>query len=228
VTDAMEATGAGTHAPPAAGDTAFAEFAEAIRARLDTVDSAREFAYAESRLIVRASASAIRKVHRGEYEAADAQMAETAASVAELLQRTEGTSLGGSGFVADAIKEHVEAVLTGRLARELPLPTPEEMGVPDPAYLNGMAEAISELRRHLVDLIRVGAIEEVERKLSRLDDLYFVLVTFDYPDAVSLGLKRRLDSVRPVLERTRSDFVTAARQASLERRMASLEERLPR
>jgi len=195
---------------------------------MDALDQAREFCYNHSRRIVRESASAIRLTHRGLIDEAREQIVATAAVVGELLARAEQEPwLASAGFVLDALKEHVEAHVTLRLVTEAELPGPEGLGVPDAPYLNGVAEAIMELRRHLVDLMRDGDIAAAARKLDRLDDLYFTLTTFDYPDAILQGLRHRLDTVRSVVERTRSELVTAARQASLERRMASLEQRLP-
>jgi len=195
---------------------------------MDALDQAREFCYNHSRRIVRESASAIRLTHRGLIDEAREQIVATAAVVAELFARTaQEPWLASAGFVLDALKEHVEAHVTLCLVTEAELPGPEGLGVPDAPYLNGVAEAIMELRRHLVDLMRDGDIAAAARKLDRLDDLYFTLTTFDYPDAILQGLRHRLDTVRSVVERTRSELVTAARQASLERRMASLEQRLP-
>ncbi|HOS94473.1 MAG TPA: haloacid dehalogenase [Armatimonadota bacterium] len=205
----------------------FGDIAESIRARMDVIDTTREFAYTESRQIVRDSAAAIRATHRGDGAMAAEALARTAEAVRVLLGRLAGEPiLYGAGFVQDAIKEYVEAAVTSCLEAEAPLPSPVELRVPEAAYLNGVAEAVMEIRRHIVDEIRLERLSEAERKLERAEDIYHVLMSFDYPDAVALGLRRRLDTVRSVLERTRSDVVTAIRQASLERKMASLESRL--
>lgn len=126
-----------------------------------------------------------------------------------------------AGFLHDAEKEYAEAVLTRALVAGSDPPGPDEVGVGVPAWLNGLAEAASELRRHLLDLLRVDQTGEAERLLATMEDVYEALVTVDYPDAVTGGLRRTADALRAVLERTRSDVTTTVMQlrlrASLER-----------
>jgi translin len=200
-----------------------------IRERMDAIDATREFAYGKSRAIIRVCATAIRQSHRGQREEALVSLQAAATEVEGLLARADAVPiLLGAGFIQDAVKEYVEAAVVIRLEAEEPLPDSGELGVSDAAYVNGLAEAVMELRRHVVDRIRLGALEEAERKLNRGEEIYHWLMNFDYPDAVTLGLKRRLDTVRSVLERTRSDLFNAIRQAELERKMASLEVALAR
>jgi len=130
-----------------------------------------------------------------------------------------------AGFLHDAEKEYAEAVLTARLVRGGALPAWDEIGVELPAWLNGMAEAASELRRHLLDRLRAGETDLAERLLTQMEDVYEALVVVDYPDAVTGGLRRTADALRAVLERTRSDVTTTLLQVrlqeALERRAGS-------
>ncbi len=207
----------------------FAQIADHVREQFEHMDKLREQAYALSREIVRNSATAIRMVHRGELDKADELMRRNTEALAKLRPQLEGLpALLSAGFVQDAMKEHAEANLTRCLACDLPFPTPEEIAVDGAPYLNGMAEALTEMRRHIIDKIRQGELEQCEAWLARMDDVYYELMTFDYPDAISQGLKRRLDTVRTVIERTRSDLTTAIRQRALEEQMARLEELLRR
>jgi translin len=128
-----------------------------------------------------------------------------------------------AGFLHDAEKEYAEAVLTGLLIGGDPLPSPEQLGVQVPAWLNGLAEAASELRRHLLDRLRAGELVVAEDLLGAMEDVYELLVTIDYPDAVTGGLRRTADALRAVLERTRSDLTTTILQARLQ---AAIERRL--
>jgi translin len=128
-----------------------------------------------------------------------------------------------AGFLHDAEKEYAEAVLTGLLIGGDPLPSPEQLGVQVPAWLNGLAEAASELRRHLLDRLRAGELPVAEDLLGAMEDVYELLVTIDYPDAVTGGLRRTADALRAVLERTRSDLTTTSLQARLQ---AAIERRL--
>jgi translin len=128
--------------------------------------------------------------------------------------------------VTDALKEYAEAHQTLALVQGRPLPAPDEIGVSPATYLNGLAEAIGEMRRRVLDLIRMDRPAEAEAMLDEMDELYALLMTYDYPEAVTLGLRRRTDAARGLVERTRGDVTNALQQARLEQRMAEFRERL--
>ena len=131
-----------------------------------------------------------------------------------------------AGYTQDALKEYVEANLTYLLVRDEPLPSPADLNVEDNTWLNGLAEAATELRRRILDIIRGGHEQEVERLLDNMDVIYSVLVTFDFRDSITRGLRRRTDVLRSVLERTRGDVTTSLRQTELEAALEALERKL--
>jgi translin len=131
-----------------------------------------------------------------------------------------------AGYTQDALKEFVEAYLTYALVRNQPLPPPDELSVEPNTWLNGLAEAATELRRRILDIIRHGYHDEVERLLDQMDEIYSILVTFDFSDSITAGLRRRTDVLRGVLERTRGDVTTSLRQAELEQALEALERKL--
>jgi translin len=59
-----------------------------------------------------------------------------------------------------------------------------------------------------------------------MDSIYNLLMTFDFPDAITYGLRRRVDSLRGVLERTRGDLTNSLRQQRLQLALKELEQRL--
>ncbi len=193
---------------------------ERIRRNLEAKNLAREQGLALSREIIRASANAIRALHRHEFEAARAllQSAQTAVMTCEAVLR-DHPDVYYAGFVHDAQKEFAEACLTYAIVRGEPLPEPEALGVSYIAYLHGMGEAVGELRRHLLDYLRHGDVSRCEVLLEAMDDLYTVLVTLDYPDAMTAGLRRTTDAARGILEKTRGDLTLAIRQRDLEREL---------
>ncbi len=194
-----------------------AAFAVAVRARLDGVNGAREVALAGCRRTIRACGSSIRAIHRLEPERAAALALDARDALREAQAAVEPhPAIGYAGFVHDAEKEYAEAILTAALVAGAALPGPAEMGVGIPAWLNGLAEAASELRRHLLDRLREGQLAVAERLLGDMEDVYDLLVTIDYPDAVTAGLRRSADALRAVLERTRSDLTTSILQARLQ------------
>ena len=91
------------------------------------------------------------------------------------------------GFLHDAQKEYAEGQITLSLASESPLPDPDELRVGYPAYLNGMGEAVGEMRRHILDTLRKGDIDLCERKLEQIDIIYMALTTIDFPDGITSG-----------------------------------------
>lgn len=188
-----------------------------ILSRLEAINGARERALAESRQIVRLCANCIRAAHRGD-NAGGAQLADEArerlATLNELLKDYQ--AVYWSGYVQDAQKEYVEARVVLAWLGGSTLPGPEELAVPEAVYLNGLGEAASELRRYALDRLRVGEIAPAEWALALMDDVYGLLVTVDYPDAVTNGLRRTTDMLRGVLERTRGDVTVTVRQQSLE------------
>jgi translin len=198
-----------------------------IRTYFDNVDTVRERALMLSREIVRDSAEAIKCVHRGQYEEAEQRLAESRQRVQVLLASVKDyADLSSAGFVLDSCKEHAEAVLTLALATDRPLPSIAEVGINPATYINGMAEAVGELRRYVLDSIRRGQIERSEYLLNLMDDIYDVLVSYDYPEAVTQGLRRRTDAARGIIERTRGDLTTALRQQELAKAMEELERKL--
>jgi translin len=191
------------------------------------VNVAREAGLPACRQAIRAAGSAIRSVHRQDDERAAALIAESEASIRHAQETLAPFPMVAyAGFLHDAEKEYAEAVLTRALVAGGPLPGPTMVGVGVPAWLNGLAEAASELRRHLLDRLRRDETAEAERLLVAMEDVYETLVGVDFPDAVTGGLRRTADALRAVLERTRSDVTTTIMQlrlrASLEQAAANL------
>jgi translin len=200
---------------------------DGIRAAFEIKNDARDDALARSRVLTRHCANTIRAIHRQEWDAAQTGLQTVQVAGQELLDGVEDyPDLVFSGYTQDALKELVEAFVTYALVRGEPLPTPGELNVPDAAYLNGMAEAASELRRTILDIIRHGHTDEAERLLDDMDAIYNALMAFDFPDAITGGLRRRVDSLRGVLERTRGDLTNSLRQQRLREALISLEKRL--
>jgi translin len=200
--------------------------AEAV-ARMEAANAAREQAIAASRTLIRQCANTIRAAHRGEFAAAAGQLAAAASAAAALRAglRTHPELLF-AGYTQDALKEYAEAALVCALLQGEPPPGPAALDVEPAAYLNGLAEAASELRRAILDGLRTNQVARAEALLETMDDIYSRLVTVDYPDAITGGLRRTTDALRAVLERTRGDVTAAIRQDRLAAALAAVEARL--
>lgn len=183
-------------------------------------DQAREKMLPLCRDSIRFSSNAIRAVHRREFDAAEEKLKEARRLLGEAEKCIAGAELAGTGIIRDAQKELAEARVTLALVMKRPLPSPEELAVDAAAYLNGLGEAVGELRRYLLDAMRRGDLSRGEELLGVMDDIYNMLVTVDFPDAITFGLRRTTDMVRGVLERTRSDLTLTIRLKSLETGLA--------
>jgi translin len=194
-----------------------AAFGEAAHRVLDATHAAREVALASCRATIRSCSLAIRAVHRLAPSESAARVAEAEISLRRAQQALAPfPRLAAAGFLHDAEKELAEAYLTAALVDGTPLPGPEELGVGLAAWLNGLAEAASELRRHLLDRLRAGETARGEGLLAAMEDVYDLLVTIEYPDAITGGLRRATDALRAVVERSRADVTTTVLQAQLQ------------
>jgi len=203
------------------------QIADQLREGFEAKNSARDDALSQSRALIRHCANTIRAIHREEWTEAMQGLETVRAAAGELLEGiSHHPDIYQSGYIQDALKEVVEAFATYALVRSEDLPTPESLNVSPEAYLNGLCEAASELRRSVLDIIRHDHTDEAERLLDAMDHIYNILMTFDYPDAITGGLRHRVDSLRGVLERTRGDLTNSLRQQKLQAALSQLEQRL--
>jgi translin len=183
---------------------------ERARQAFEEKHLAREITIAAARRAIQACAASIRATHRREFDAAN----KLAVDAREALREADAALVGHpdvrtNGPLYDAKKELAEAWLTLALVRNEPLPSPDDLHIEIAAYCNGLAEAASELRRQLLDRLRHGELARAETLMGAMDEIYALLVTIDYPDGVTGGLRRTTDALRAVLERTRGDLTTA-------------------
>ncbi len=198
-----------------------------IRQDFDRKNTIRDAALAQARQLTRHASLAVRAIHREEEAEAQTEL-ESARALAQTLREglKDDPDLYFAGYTQDAIKEYVEAQLTVALILDRPLPTPEELGAEYPAYLAGLTETLGELRRRCLDLLRPGYSHDVERLLTWMDDIFTQLVTMDYPDAITEGLRRRTDLARGIIERTRADITLSFRQSEMEAAIDRLSDQL--
>ena len=194
--------------------------AEQIRRGFTELDAAREKVLPCCREVIRNCSQAIRAVHRQEFDQA-AKLLKTARSLLDEAQKAavDYSELNHTGFFKDAQKEYAEGSILLAVVGGKQIPSPGSLGIDAAAYLNGLGEAVGELRRYLLDSMRQGDVSRGEELLWVMDDIYSVLVTMDFPDAITGGLRRTTDMVRGVLERTRSDLTLIMRQKDLENRL---------
>ena len=202
---------------------------EEAHAFLAQKHAARERALQLSRTTTQLSANAIRSVHRHQFDEARGLLDTAKSRVAEMKEiQQDHPDIYYAGFVQDAQKEYVEANATLAFITGVPLPRPNDLGIAYAAYLNGLGEAIGEMRRYLLDSLRRGDASRCEELLDLMDQIHTQLFTMDFPEAITGGLRRTTDAMRGILERTRGDLTTTLRQQGLEQRLTQLWERLTR
>lgn len=188
---------------------------------------AREQALAISREVIRFSANAIRAVHRNEFEEARGLIEQANQRLKETEPiRRDNPEIYYAGFLSDARKEYSEANVTLAVISGADLPSPDSLGVDSTDYLNGIAEVIGELRRYILDALRRDSFGRCDELMEVMDEIYGILVTVDFPEAVTGGLRRSTDAMRGVLERTRGDLTMALRQRKLEVQLGRWQEQM--
>ncbi len=204
------------------------DICEDIRTDFENKTAVRDEALRDARQCIKHASLAIRAVHRNEETEARQELAqgrELVNRLREILKLTH-PELYFAGSTQDALKEYCEAELTVAVILGEPLPTPQALNAENPAYLNGLAETLGELRRRCLDLLRPGYNNEVERLLDVMDEVYTQLVTMDFPDAITEGLRRRTDLARGITERTRADITVAYREEQLGQKLDRLSAQL--
>ncbi len=206
---------------------ALAGVVDAITREMEEFSRVRDDMLARSRSLIRDCAHSIRAMHRHELEEAERMLAAARQDAQAMVEPLAGyPDLYHGGSTQDALKELVEAHLLYAFITGGALTTPEELGVTGATYLKGLTEAATEMRRFALDLMRQDRVEEAATYLERMDEIYSLLVTVDFPDAITKGLRRQTDVLRGVLERTRGDLTTAVRQEKMQAALRRVEERL--
>jgi translin len=205
-------------------DGTLEQISTSIIERLTALSLVRDQALGDCRQLVRWSANSVRASHRGDFGEAERELGEARTLAQRVQAYTAGTpSVYWAGYTQDAMKEYAEAALTNAIIRGEPMPSPQNLGVEDAAYLNALAEAASELRRDTLDLLRGDDLDRAIGLLATMDEIYALLVAIDFPDAITGGLRRTTDALRAVLERTRGDLTVTINQRRLERAVQSME-----
>lgn len=205
----------------------FSTISEFVHQVFDVRNQARDKALTNARQVIRQSSQAIRAIHRMEVETANLHLSEAQALVNQLKSELANhPDLFYTGYTQDALKEYVEAKITCALIQNQEIPLPSEMDVEAAVYLNGLAEVVGELRRRCMDILRLGYSDDAERLLGLMDEIYSLLITVDYPDALTNGLRRQTDLARGIVERTRGDITISIRENRLTEAMQQLSQQL--
>jgi translin len=204
------------------------EIADRIRGHLSEKDAAREICLKTCREIIRLSSTSIRATHRQNKKEA-LKLIDSASTLVHQIKRDfkqKHSDLLSANYVHDSFKEYAEASITYSIIFNRVIPDPDELGVAYPAYLNGLAESVGELRRYVLDGLRTGQYSAAEDLLEIMDHIYSILVTMDFPDAITYGLRRNTDSTRGIIEKTRSELTLIQHNNVLQQKINVLSSKL--
>jgi len=191
-----------------------------LKERAQRMHEAREVGLTKCRALIQTSSKCIRHIHRHQFDEARALLQDAKAiSAAARAALGPFQELYHAGFLHDAEKEMVEAAAVLAIIEDRPYPSADDLGVGIMSYLNGMGEAASEVRRYCLDEMRKGRLEKAENILQQMETIYDDLITFDFADSMTGGLRRTCDALRAVIERTRSDLTATATQRELVRQL---------
>lgn len=177
-------------------------------------DKLREEAFRDSREIQRAASGVLRAgLPKGKAALVHAheQLALASAHSKALERRlVEHPELYESGMLETPLQELAEAYVLLAYAEGESIPTFDEINVTPSAFLLGVADAIGEFRRQLVDSIRHGAIREAERYLDAMEEAFDAVAGISLPDAI-VPIRKKVDGARSLLERSRGEIALAVR-----------------
>ena len=205
----------------------FTIISEFVHEKFDIRNQARDKALTQARQVIRHASQAIRAIHRMEVPEASLHIEQAHNLVNQLkTDLAEHQDLFYAGYTQSALKEYVEAVVTFAIIQGQEIPLPEEIDIEADVYLNGLAEVVGELRRRCMDILRMGYSDDAERLLGIMDEIYTLLITVDYPDALTNGLRRQTDLARGIVERTRGDITVSIRENRLTSAISKLSKQL--
>lgn len=191
-----------------------AQIAE-VRDGMQATHEAREEVLVSVRKLGQLAAKSIRHVHRRDFAEASRLLGEAQAAAVRARELLAPHPELNPAYLHDTEKEMVEAAVVLALVRDEDLPTRADLRCGTNAYLHGLAEAASEVRRFALDEMREGRLDEAGRILGEMEAIYEELIGFDFPDSLTNSLRRALDALRAVIERTRSDLTATVSQQRL-------------
>ena len=185
------------------------EYVNSFLPKLEQRFESREKLLMTAREAIRYSGEAISLAHRGKAKEAEEKFELAKAKAKEIAEVVKNFPDLLYGDVGTAFQEVSEAafVLSVYLGKDLP--SPEELGVPEFHYLLGAADAVGEMRRRVLELLRKGEKEKAEETYSIMEEIYEVLWELEYPKSLVPNLRQKIDYMRRILEDTHHDLFIA-------------------
>jgi len=189
-----------------------------IEKSIDDKDKVREQALRSSREIIIGCRKAIQLIHQESMKNAVNNIKKASNKLQSLYELTKGyPEIFHAGFVENAAQELVEAQCFYNIMKGRDLPDPDDIKTTYSSYLLGLCDLVGELRRAALDSIRAGEAKEADNYLNMMDEIYDVIIRFDYPSGL-IPIKKKQDMVRNLIERTRGELAVASCERRIEYR----------
>ena len=189
-----------------------------IEKDIDNKDKIREEALRSSREIIINCRKAIQYVHQDLKKEAKGNIKQASTKLSDLYNITkEYPEIYHAGFVENAAQELVEAQCFYNIMKGKDLPDPDEMQTTYSSYLLGLCDLVGELRRTVLDSIRSGEQKNADDYLTMMEEIYDVIIRFDYPSGL-IPIKKKQDMVRSLIEKTRGELAVASCEKRIEYR----------
>ena len=190
----------------------------------DKLNDIREQSLAISREIVRECSKSIRNIHRNDVSNAKEHIKNAQNKIEKLKNIcSEISEISYAGYVLDAEREFVEAVLFYTFEVNGYIEPYKKFNVHPSSYIQGIGDTIGEWRRKALDHLRNLDIKKAETYLEIMEEGIGILNELDYPDALTGGLRRYADNARSIIERTRSDITNAFINEALRKDISNMD-----
>lgn len=203
------------------------EILQKIQEDLSGREQMRENVQRDMRKATRLSKQAIQVTHQERFDDAKAMLEEANVLFLKLRETAKNYPyLLYSGSVGAAFEENAEAHILLTLIQDDQFPSPNEIDVPATPYVLSLGDVIGELRRRALNLMRKGNVEQAEKCLELMEQIYSELTALDDAYIIIKGLRRKGDVARHLIEITRGDITIEVRRSALEHSILSLEKKL--
>ena len=183
-----------------------------ISKNLEKTNSKREFLIKNNRETVILCSQAIVSIHKNDLNTAKKKIAKAKSELTKLKQKTSGDLVR---YIITPEQEFVEAVSLLAVIEGKEIPSVKSLNVSDESFILGLLDCIGELKRQVIDKIRVGDSKRATQLFDVMENLYLLLYPFASYDKIVKETRRKLDVNRMLVEETRSVLTEEIRRQEL-------------
>ena len=183
-----------------------------ISKNLEKTNSKREFLIKNNRETVILCSQAIISIHKNDLSTAKKKIAKAKSELTKLKQKSAGDLVR---YIITPEQEFVEAVSLLAVIEGKDIPSVKSLKVSNESYILGLLDCIGEIKRQVIDKIRVGDSRRATQLFDIMENLYLLLYPFASYDKIVKEARRKLDVNRMLVEETRSVLTEEIRRQEL-------------